>query len=135
MIQLDKSKKVLLIEQGKKVEDRNCPIEKLGKCIHCRPMCNITCGFSGAGAFSDGKLSLCEEVGGDLPNLIGAEYAREMIKYTDGIYLEFGADSHVEGLENEEEKKISLSKKALEPDVEEVAAEETVAVEEVATEE
>ena len=52
MIQLDKTKKVLLIEQGKKVENRNCPIEQLGKCIHCKPMCNITCGFSGAGAFS-----------------------------------------------------------------------------------
>ena len=50
----NKGKKVLLIEQGKKVEQRYCPIEKLGKCTHCKPMCNITCGFSGAGAFSDG---------------------------------------------------------------------------------
>ncbi len=96
---------ILIVEKGKAIEKRSCPKYKTGKCMNCKP-CSITTGFSGAGAFSDGKLSLCEEVGGDLPNLIGAEYAREMIKYTDGIYLEFGADSHVEGLENEEEKKI-----------------------------
>ena len=58
MIQKKSNKKVLLIEQGKSVDKRYCPIEKTGKCIHCKPMCNITCGFSGAGAFSDGKLSL-----------------------------------------------------------------------------
>ena len=44
-------------------------------------------GFGGAGAFSDGKLSLSYEVGGDLPNLIGAQYAQEMIDYTDKIYF------------------------------------------------
>ena len=44
-------------------------------------------------------------MGGDLPSLIGADLARETIAYTDGIYLEFGADTHVEGLEFDEEKK------------------------------
>ena len=79
LIKLNKAHKVLLIEQGKKVEDRNCPIEKLGKCIHCKPMCNITCGFSGAGAFSDGKLSLYNEedddiyIGGVLHKYVGVE--------------------------------------------------------------
>lgn len=58
LIKLKKAKKVLLIEQGRKVENRYCPIEKTGNCIKCKPFCNITSGFSGAGAFSDGKLSL-----------------------------------------------------------------------------
>lgn len=58
----------------------------------------ITTGFSGAGAFSDGKLSLSCEVGGELPSLIGEELAQELIHYTDKIYLEFGADEHVEGV-------------------------------------
>ena len=48
---LNKTKKIVIIEQGKKVEDRICPIEKVGKCIKCKPYCNITSGFSGAGAF------------------------------------------------------------------------------------
>ena len=108
-IQLDKSKKVLLIEQGKKVEDRNCPIEKLGKCIRCKPMCNITCGFSGAGAFSDGKLSLYNEedddiyVGGVLHEYVGVEETKRLIDYTDKIYLEFGAETKLEGVNYREE--------------------------------
>ncbi len=58
LIQLKKYKKILLIDQGKRVEQRNCPIEKTKKCVHCKPMCHITNGFSGARAFSDGNLSL-----------------------------------------------------------------------------
>ena len=50
--------KILVLERGKPVEKRSCPETKLGKCVKCKPFCNITCGFSGAGAFSDGKLSL-----------------------------------------------------------------------------
>ena len=65
--------------------------------MNCKPYCHITTGFSGAGAFSDGKLSLSYEVGGDFPTLIGEENAQELINYTDKIYLEFGADTHVEG--------------------------------------
>ena len=58
LIKKNKAKSVLLIEEGKRVENRVCPIEKTGKCMHCKPFCAITSGFSGAGAFSDGKLSL-----------------------------------------------------------------------------
>lgn len=42
-------------------------------------------------------------VGGDFPTLIGEQNAQDLIDYTDGIYLEFGADSHVEGIGNTEE--------------------------------
>lgn len=104
MLRRGSKQSVLIIEKGKAIEKRSCPKGKTGKCVNCHP-CAITTGFSGAGAFSDGKLSLSEEVGGDLPTLIGADLARETIGYTDGIYLEFGADTHVEGLEFEEEKK------------------------------
>ena len=57
LIQLNNYKNVLLIDQGKAVGKRVCPMEKAGKCLKCKPYCNITCGFSGAGAFSDGKLN------------------------------------------------------------------------------
>lgn len=90
--------KILLIEKGKPVEKRHCPKAETGKCVNCKPSCAITTGFSGAGAFSDGKLSLSYEVGGDLPDLIGPMFAQELIDYTDKIYLEFGADPHVEGI-------------------------------------
>ena len=64
---------ILLVEKGKAVEKRHCPKAEVGHCVNCKPTCAITTGFSGAGAFSDGKLSLCYEVGGSLPELIGEE--------------------------------------------------------------
>ena len=117
MIKLNKNKKVLLVEQGKRVEDRNCPIEKLGKCVKCKPFCNITSGFSGAGAFSDGKLSLYNKddedfyIGGNLHKYIGVEETKKLIDYTDDIYLKFGADSKLEGTEYKEEVE-KIKKKA-----------------------
>ena len=90
--------RMLLIEKGKPVEKRHCPKAEVGHCVNCKPTCAITTGFSGAGAFSDGKLSLSHEVGGELPELIGEEFAQSLIDYTDKIYLEFGADPHVEGI-------------------------------------
>ena len=109
LIQLGKAKKVLLIEQGKRVENRVCPIEKTGKCTKCKPFCNITSGFSGAGAFSDGKLSLYNPedddiyVGGNLHKYIGVKETKKLIDYTDKIYLKFGADKKLEGVEFKEE--------------------------------
>lgn len=97
--------KIVMIEQGQAIENRRCPKAKTGRCMNCKPYCHITTGFSGAGAFSDGKLSLCSDVGGDLPTLVGEQKAQELIDYADSIYLEFGADEHVEGLENTEEIK------------------------------
>ena len=95
-----------MVEKGKAIENRHCPKSITGKCMNCKPFCHITTGFSGAGAFSDGKLSLSYEVGGDLPTLIGEEKAQETINYCDQIYLEFGADTHVEGIGDPEKTKI-----------------------------
>lgn len=109
MIQKDKSKKILLVEQGKRVENRKCPIETIGKCVKCKPFCDITSGFSGAGAFSDGKLSLYNEedddfyVGGELHKYVGVEETKRLIDYTDKIYLKFGADPKLEGTEHKKE--------------------------------
>ena len=88
---------IVIVEQGLAIEDRSCPKGKVGHCVGCEP-CRITTGFSGAGAFSDGKLSLSYEVGGDLPELIGADFAQETIRRVDDVYLRFGADPHVEGV-------------------------------------
>ncbi|MBR2334029.1 MAG: FAD-binding protein, partial [Clostridia bacterium] len=112
LIRLGSKKKIVIIEKGQPVEKRRCPKDKTGKCVQCKPYCHITTGFSGAGAFSDGKLSLSQEVGGALPELIGRDFAQELIKYADNIYLEFGADEHIEGLGNEEKVK-EIRKKAI----------------------
>ena len=94
---------ITIIEQGRLIENRVCPKNKTKDCVHCKPYCNITSGFSGAGAFSDGKLSLSRDVGGDFPQLVGEELAQSIIDYTDKIYLEFGADEHIEGIEKLDE--------------------------------
>jgi uncharacterized FAD-dependent dehydrogenase len=105
LIRRGKKKGILIIEKGKPVEKRACPKIETRNCMNCRPFCHITTGFSGAGAFSDGKLSLSCEVGGDLPDLIGRQAAQDLIDYTDSVYLEFGALQTVEGLGKFEETK------------------------------
>lgn len=112
MIKCGSNKKILIIEKGRAIENRSCPKHKTGRCMNCKPYCHITTGFSGAGAFSDGKLSLSPEVGGDLPDLIGEALAEETIAYADKIYLEFGADTKVEGIGNNEAVK-KIRKRAI----------------------
>lgn len=112
MIRKGSKQKIVMLDKGAAIENRSCPKSKTKQCVNCKPHCHITTGFSGAGAFSDGKLSLSSEVGGDLPQLIGDGFAQEMINYADGIYLEFGADEHIEGLDNTEEVK-EIRKRAI----------------------
>ena len=104
--------KIVMVEKGQPVEKRSCPKYRTGHCMSCKPYCHITTGFSGAGAFSDGKLSLSCEVGGDLPTLLGADAVQDVIDYTDRIYLEFGADAHVEGAGQTDEVK-EIRKRAI----------------------
>lgn len=91
------SMRVLIVERGHAIERRACPKRITGVCAHCNP-CSITSGFAGAGAFSDGKLSLSPNVGGYLPEILGREAAEKLIGESDEIYLQFGADPHVFGL-------------------------------------
>lgn len=90
--------RVLMIEKGRSIELRKCPKRYTKVCVGCKP-CSITTGFAGAGAFSDGKLSLSPDVGGTLPEILGYEKATELIHESDKIYLQFGADQRVYGLD------------------------------------
>lgn len=98
----NKNFKVLIIEKGRSIEKRNCPKRKTLRCVNCRP-CSITTGFAGAGAFSDGKLSLSPDVGGHLPEILGYDKTKELIKEVDDIYLSFGADRKIYGIDKEKE--------------------------------
>jgi uncharacterized FAD-dependent dehydrogenase len=94
--------KVLMIEKGRSIEKRNCPKRITKTCAGCQP-CSITTGFAGAGAFSDGKLSLSPDVGGNLPEILGYDEATKLIHESDEIYLKFGADTSVYGVDKEAE--------------------------------
>lgn len=86
------SLKVLIIEKGKSIEKRKCPMEETGKCMNC-PVCDIISGWGGAGAYSDGKLNLSPSIGGFLDKYIDREKLSQIIDYVDKLYLQFGAPS------------------------------------------
>lgn len=120
LLKLKTNRKILLIEKGRRIENRICPISKTGKCKKCKPICNIIGGFSGAGAFSDGKLlsyhlssynNDTEDIyiGGKDDTYIKQIYSKkeimDFLKYTDKVYLKFGASKDLEGIKNKREIK------------------------------
>ena len=94
---------VLLLEKGRDIGSRACPIhtKKAKKCVHCKP-CGIVCGWGGAGAYSDGKLTLTTEFGGMLDLYMEKPQLMSLIDYIDSIYLKFGATQTVYGDDNKE---------------------------------
>jgi hypothetical protein len=89
---------ILLIEEGRDIDKRQCPARDTGKsCPPCSP-CNLVCGLGGAGAFSDGKLTLSSQVGGRLSNYLGESGTEALIKYVDEVYLKFGAPDKLYGI-------------------------------------
>jgi uncharacterized FAD-dependent dehydrogenase len=73
---------ILLIDKGKDIDQRS----------------SLVSGLGGAGAFSDGKLTLSSRAGGQLRDYLGESDAEALIKYVDDIYLKFGAPDKLYGL-------------------------------------
>lgn len=96
LLKTDAQKKVLLMDSGKAIENRKCPARIIGKCVNCK-ICAIMSGWAGAGAFSDGKLSLYHEVGGNITQYIPKDEAQSLIDYADSVYVSFGAPDSVHG--------------------------------------
>lgn len=103
-LELLKSKKktrILMIEKGKDIDQRKCPLKtKEISCAKCSE-CNLLSGWGGAGAFSDGKLSLSSEVGGFLSRYMDKDSVQALIDYVDNIYVKFGAPKKVFGSETD----------------------------------
>lgn len=91
--------KILILDEGRDIKSRVCPARKGIPCQHCNP-CAIVSGWSGAGAFSDGKLSMSDEVGGHLSEYLGHDKTMDLIQEADKYYLQFGADPVIEGLDD-----------------------------------
>jgi len=89
---------ILLIEKGRHIDSRHCLTRDTGNpCPPCSP-CHLVCGLGGAGAFSDGKLTLSSAVGGRLTSYLSESGAEELIRYVDEVYLRFGAPSKLYGV-------------------------------------
>jgi len=89
--------KVILVEKGLRIEKRKCLLREGAKeCPTCKK-CGLLCGWGGAGAFSDGKLTLTPDVGGHLTDYMEREKVEELIKYADDLYIQHGATDEVFG--------------------------------------
>ncbi len=87
--------KVLLIDKGKRPQNRKCPIKDDLTCVKCKP-CNILSGVGGAGLFSDGKLNYIHKLGKtDLTEFMPASAARALIDETELIFNRFGMNAPV----------------------------------------
>jgi uncharacterized FAD-dependent dehydrogenase len=92
---------ILLVEKGKDLDQRRCPVRDTdGSCIECQP-CNLVCGLGGAGAFSDGKLVLSSQVGGYLGEYLGDAGIERLIRYVDDLYLQYGASESLYGADSQ----------------------------------
>ncbi len=103
----DKNLNVAILEKGKSVKNRYCPMNKDKKnCVNCSP-CNILSGYGGAGTFSDGKLNFIPKLGkSDLFKYMPQSEAYKLIDETEEIFNKFKMDSEVFPSNLEEAKKI-----------------------------
>ena len=111
-LELSKKNKysILVVEKGKDIKERVCPVQDKGvNCLSCSP-CNLVSGLGGAGAYSDGKLTLSTEVGGRLEEIIGREPAERLIDYIDQLYIKFGGSDGLYGIGDEVE---NIKRKAM----------------------
>ncbi|MFZ0965535.1 MAG: NAD(P)/FAD-dependent oxidoreductase [Candidatus Bathyarchaeia archaeon] len=103
---------ILMLDRGPDINQRKCPASRGLECVHCEP-CLLLSGWGGAGAFSDGKLTLSTEVGGWLNQYVSSKELGELVNYVDEIYLKFGATEHIYGTDVEKieeiERKASLA--------------------------
>jgi hypothetical protein len=88
--------RVAIFDKGHAIDRRRCPAREGKGCAHCQP-CSIMTGWGGAGAFSDGKLTLSPAAGGHLGDLLGENRAQALIDEVDRIYVSYGADRPVYG--------------------------------------
>ncbi|MFH1122150.1 MAG: FAD-dependent oxidoreductase [Pseudomonadota bacterium] len=77
---------VLLLEKGKDIDHRERGRSE-----------DILCGWGGAGAYSDGKLTLSSEVGGSLGEFLDREALYQVLGEADGIYVAHGAPGRLFG--------------------------------------
>ncbi len=115
LIDQDKELKILLVEKGKNIMNRHCPCAEKGtKCLKCKP-CSIVNGWGGAGAFSDGKLTLTTAFGGVLDNYMEKTKLMDLIHYVDDIYVKFGGTTEIHG--TDENKIYPIAKACVAADI------------------
>lgn len=88
--------KIIILEKGKFVRNRVCPMNRnKTECKNCNP-CNILSGYGGAGTFSDGKLNFIPKLGkSDLFKYMKEKEAYKLIDETEEIFNKFNMNADV----------------------------------------
>jgi uncharacterized FAD-dependent dehydrogenase len=97
--------KILMLEKGPDIDKRRCPATRGLGCVNCEP-CSLLSGWGGAGAFSDGKLTISTSVGGWLSEYVGEERLSKLIEYVDSVYAEYGGALKIYGEDADEVERI-----------------------------
>ncbi len=97
--------RVTILDKGQPIDKRRCPAREGRDCAFCQP-CSIMNGWGGAGAFSDGKLTLSPASGGHLGELLGEQQTQSLIDEVDSVYVEYGANKNVYGRHTNEYKSL-----------------------------
>jgi uncharacterized FAD-dependent dehydrogenase len=82
------NKHVLMIDKGKRLNERNCPLDK-GEACNCTA-CAKYVGFGGLGK-SEGKYNYTNDFGGDLEAKVGYDHALQLMNEVDDILCSYGA--------------------------------------------
>ena len=99
----DTGASVLIVEKGLDIAARRA-LNKDRSAPASDRRTNLVSGWGGAGAFSDGKLTLTTEYGGNLDDYMNKGELAHLISYVDGVYCRYGgADRKVYGDEYAEE--------------------------------
>jgi uncharacterized FAD-dependent dehydrogenase len=88
--------KTIIIDKGSDIDKRVREVPR-----------SLLCGWGGAGAFSDGKLTLSTEVGGQLAAYVTDEELQRLIQYVDQVYVSFGAPQKVYGTDEDEVNRLA----------------------------
>ncbi|AQS58926.1 NAD(P)/FAD-dependent oxidoreductase [Desulforamulus ferrireducens] len=136
--------KVLLIDKGRDIYKRQCPIlqKRVTKCppptvkkeiAGCMPACSVTNGFGGAGAYSDGKFNITTEFGGWMTDYLAPSEVLELIKYVDQINLKHGAtkvvsDPTTPAVKNIEKRGLGAGLKLLRAEVRHLGTEQNLEI-------
>lgn len=98
--------KVLLVDMGPNIDRRRCPASRGLGCVKCEP-CLLLSGWGGAGAFSDGKLTLSKRIGGWLSEYVSQGKLEALMSYVDEVYLNYGAPTKLYGADPDKVEEIS----------------------------
>ena len=103
MLRRGSKKKIVMVEKGRELTRRSCPKSKTGSVHELQARLPHHHRLLRRGrVLGRQALASAATSAATCLTLIGERLAQETIDYADSIYLEFGADEHIEGIGNDE---------------------------------